>query len=44
MVHIGDTKTVVVGRGEQTQNFTTKIVHYGKHSEGYILEARCYER
>ncbi|MFY4775561.1 Fe-S cluster assembly protein SufD [Metabacillus sp. RGM 3146] len=34
----GDTKTVVVGRGEQTQNFTTKIVHFGKHSEGYILK------
>ncbi|ETI70551.1 Fe-S cluster assembly protein SufD [Neobacillus vireti] len=34
----GDTKTVVVGRGEQTQNFTTKIVHFGKNSEGYILK------
>lgn len=34
----GDTKTVVVGRGEQTQNFTTTIVHYGKNSEGYILK------
>jgi Fe-S cluster assembly protein SufD len=34
----GDTKTVVVGRGEQTQNFTTKVVHYGKNSEGYILK------
>ncbi|WP_338778250.1 Fe-S cluster assembly protein SufD [Metabacillus sp. FJAT-52054] len=34
----GDTKTVVVGRGEQTQNFTTKVVHFGKHSEGYILK------
>ncbi|MCD7036278.1 Fe-S cluster assembly protein SufD [Metabacillus sp. GX 13764] len=34
----GDTKTVAVGRGEQTQNFTTKIVHFGKHSEGYILK------
>ncbi|XJZ26828.1 Fe-S cluster assembly protein SufD [Bacillota bacterium Lsc_1132] len=33
----GDTKTVVVGRGEQTQNFTTKVVHFGKHTEGYIL-------
>ncbi|WP_026694585.1 Fe-S cluster assembly protein SufD [Peribacillus kribbensis] len=34
----GDTKTVVVGRGEQTQNFTTKIIHWGKNSEGYILK------
>ncbi|MGG0717351.1 Fe-S cluster assembly protein SufD [Robertmurraya massiliosenegalensis] len=34
----GDTKTVVVGRGEQIQNFTTKVVHIGKHSEGYILK------
>ncbi|OLS34597.1 Fe-S cluster assembly protein SufD [Bacillus sp. MRMR6] len=35
---IGDTKTVVVGRGDQTQNFTTSIVHFGKHTEGYILK------
>jgi Fe-S cluster assembly protein SufD len=34
----GDTKTVVVGRGEQTQNFTTSVVHFGKHTEGYILK------
>ncbi|CAH0140048.1 MULTISPECIES: Fe-S cluster assembly protein SufD [Peribacillus] len=34
----GDTKTVVVGRGEQKQNFTTAIIHYGKRSEGYILK------
>lgn len=34
----GDTKTVVVGCGKQTQNFTTKVVHFGKHSEGYILK------
>ncbi|MFC4183374.1 Fe-S cluster assembly protein SufD [Saccharococcus thermophilus] len=34
----GDTKTVVVGRGEQVQNFTTSVVHYGKHTEGYILK------
>lgn len=34
----GDTKTVVVGRGEQTQNFTTKVTHIGKHTEGYILK------
>ncbi|WP_409302532.1 Fe-S cluster assembly protein SufD [Peribacillus sp. SCS-155] len=34
----GDTKTVVVGRGEQRQNFTTSVIHYGKRSEGYILK------
>ena len=34
----GDTKTVVVGRGEQIQNFTTKIVHFGKNTEGNILK------
>ncbi|MBP2240424.1 Fe-S cluster assembly protein SufD [Cytobacillus eiseniae] len=33
-----DTKTVVVGRGEQTQNFTTSIVHFGKNTEGFILK------
>jgi Fe-S cluster assembly protein SufD len=33
----GDTKTVVVGRGDQVQNFTTSVVHFGKHTEGYIL-------
>lgn len=31
-------KTVVVGRGEQKQNFTTSIIHFGKHSEGLILK------
>lgn len=34
----GDTKTVVVGRGELTENFTTQIIHFGKASEGYILK------
>ncbi|MDQ0219674.1 Fe-S cluster assembly protein SufD [Peribacillus cavernae] len=34
----GDTKTVVVGRGEQKQNFTTQIIHHGKRSEGFILK------
>ena len=29
---------VVVGRGEQTQNFTTKIVHFGKYTESNILK------
>ncbi|MFD3448782.1 Fe-S cluster assembly protein SufD [Microbacteriaceae bacterium 4G12] len=33
-----DTKTVTIGRGEQTQNFTTKVVHFGKHSQGNILK------
>lgn len=33
----GDTKTVVVGRGEQTGNYTTKVVHFGKHTLGTIL-------
>lgn len=34
---LSESKTVVVGRGEQSQNFTTRITHFGKHSEGYIL-------
>jgi Fe-S cluster assembly protein SufD len=34
----GDTKSVVVGRGEQTQNFTTSVVHFGKNTEGFILK------
>ena len=33
-----NTKTVVVGRGEQKQNFTTEIRHWGKNSEGFILK------
>lgn len=33
-----DAKTVVVGRGNQTQNFTTSIVHFGKNTEGFILK------
>ncbi|MFG6119580.1 Fe-S cluster assembly protein SufD [Thalassobacillus sp. B23F22_16] len=35
---LGDAKTVSVGRGSQKQNFTARIVHYGKASEGYILQ------
>ncbi|TYS60161.1 Fe-S cluster assembly protein SufD [Sutcliffiella horikoshii] len=35
---VGDTKTVVVGRGEQKQNFTTMVVHFGKNSDGQILK------
>lgn len=34
----GDMKMVTVGRGEQTQNFTTSIIHFGKGSEGWILK------
>jgi len=34
----GDTKMVTVGRGEQTQNFTTKIVHYAKNTTSNILK------
>ncbi|AGE23560.1 FeS cluster assembly protein [Geobacillus sp. GHH01] len=34
----GDTKTVAVSRGEQVQNFTTSVIHYGKHTEGHILK------
>lgn len=33
----GDTKTVVVGRGEQKQNFTTQVIHHGVRTEGRIL-------
>ncbi|AST93160.1 MULTISPECIES: Fe-S cluster assembly protein SufD [Sutcliffiella] len=35
---VGDTKTVVVGRGEQKQNFTTSVIHHGKHTDGQILK------
>ncbi|ASK62818.1 Fe-S cluster assembly protein SufD [Virgibacillus phasianinus] len=35
---VSNAKTVTVGRGKQTQNFTAKIVHFGKESEGYILQ------
>ncbi|MBU9712984.1 Fe-S cluster assembly protein SufD [Evansella tamaricis] len=34
----GDTKTVSIGRGKQTQNFTTNVIHFGKHSDGQILK------
>ncbi len=33
-----DSKSVVVGRGEQSQNFTTKIVHFGKNTVANILK------
>ena len=35
---VGDTKTVVVGRGTQKQNFTTQVIHWGKNSDGQILK------
>lgn len=35
---VGDTKTVVVGRGSQKQNFTTQVIHWGKNSDGQILK------
>ncbi|TFJ91746.1 Fe-S cluster assembly protein SufD [Lentibacillus salicampi] len=31
-------KTVTVGRGNQSQNFTSQIVHFGKFTEGHILQ------
>ncbi|MGE7979568.1 Fe-S cluster assembly protein SufD [Psychrobacillus sp. NPDC093200] len=34
----GHVKMVVVGRGNQKQNFTTKVIHWGKHTEGQILK------
>ncbi|KOS71742.1 Fe-S cluster assembly protein SufD [Lysinibacillus contaminans] len=33
-----DTKTVVVGRGTQKQNFTTEVRHWGKNTNGHILK------
>ena len=38
MVLTGDTKTVVIGRGEQKQNFTTQVIHHGMRTEGRILK------
>lgn len=34
----GDAKAVVVGTGEQIQNFTTKITHFGRNTVGNILK------
>ncbi|MCA1024025.1 Fe-S cluster assembly protein SufD [Halobacillus litoralis] len=31
-------KTVAIGRGAQKQNFTANITHFGKGSDGYILQ------
>lgn len=33
-----DTKTVTISRNDQTQNFTTKVIQYGKASVGHILK------
>ncbi|MEQ6377103.1 Fe-S cluster assembly protein SufD [Bacillaceae bacterium S4-13-58] len=33
-----DAKSVSVGRGNQKQNFVSNIIHFGKHSDGYILQ------
>ncbi|MFJ7935708.1 Fe-S cluster assembly protein SufD [Sporosarcina sp. NPDC096371] len=33
-----DLKTVVVGRGNQRQNFTSEIVHFGLDTDGFILK------
>ncbi|SDK07305.1 Fe-S cluster assembly protein SufD [Sediminibacillus albus] len=35
---VSNAKTVTVGRGKQSQNFTAKIVHFGQQSEGHILQ------
>ncbi|GAB3806218.1 Fe-S cluster assembly protein SufD [Virgibacillus kimchii] len=35
---VSNAKTVSVGRGKQTQNFTSKIVNHGLDSDGYILQ------
>ena len=32
-----NTRTIAIGTKKQKQNFTVKTVHYGKHSEGFIL-------
>ena len=33
-----EAKAVVVGRGSQIENFTTKSVHFGKDTHGHILQ------
>ncbi|PAV28673.1 Fe-S cluster assembly protein SufD [Virgibacillus profundi] len=33
-----ESKAVVVGRGKQIENFTTKSVHFGKDTHGHILQ------
>jgi Fe-S cluster assembly protein SufD len=34
----GAAKAVVVGTGEQIQNFTTNITHFGRNTQGHILK------
>lgn len=34
----GDTKSVTIGRGSQSSNFTTNMVHFGKDTDGQILK------
>ena len=41
---LSDAKTVTIGRGEQRQNFTVRIVHYGKHSDGSNFATWSHER
>jgi Fe-S cluster assembly protein SufD len=35
---VSNANAVTVGRGKQTQNFTAKIVQFGKNSDGQILQ------
>ncbi|QKY69820.1 Fe-S cluster assembly protein SufD [Lentibacillus sp. CBA3610] len=35
---VSNAKTVSVGRGKQSQNFTSQITHFGKFTEGHILQ------
>lgn len=35
---VANARTVTVGSGKQTQNFTAKTVHFGKDSDGQILQ------
>lgn len=32
-----NTRTIAIGTNKQKQNFTVQTTHYGKHSEGFIL-------
>lgn len=33
----GDTKSVVIGQGDQSENFVQRMNHYGLHTDGQIL-------
>lgn len=35
---VANARTVTVGRGKQTQNFTTKTIHYGLDTDGIISQ------